>query len=162
VFHAPTTSDRERKQPLRAILTEVVVTVDRACDQHVADLRVVWDGGAVTEHSVPLARTGSHTRCTDHDTVALVRRLAEHYPDKQIAAILARQGRLTGASNPFTAHRVAGLRAHHKIAAAPVRATAHDADMVTVAEAAGELGVSTATVHRWLRKAFNARPTPPA
>jgi biotin operon repressor len=108
----------------------------------------------VTDHSVPLARTGSHTRCTDQDTVALVRQLAAQYPDKQIAAILARQGRLTGAGNPFTAHRVAGLRAHHEIPAAPVRATAHHGDMVTVTKAASELGVSTATVHRWLREGF--------
>jgi DNA invertase Pin-like site-specific DNA recombinase len=154
VFPAPTTSDRERKQLLRAILTDVVVTVDRTSEQHAAALRVVWEGGAVTEHTVPLPRTGSHTRCTDQDTIALVRQLAERYPDKQIAAILARQGRRTGAGNPFTAHRVAGLRAHHNIPAAPVRATAHDGEMVTVAKAASELGVSTATVHRWLREGF--------
>jgi DNA invertase Pin-like site-specific DNA recombinase len=154
VFDAPTTSDRERKQLLRAILAEVVVTVDRESEQHVAELRVVWEGGAITEHSVPLPRTGSHTRCTDQNTVALVRRLAERYPDKQIAAILARQGRRTGKGNPFTAHRVAGLRAYHKIPAAPVRATTQDGEMVTIARAASELDVSTATVHRWLREGF--------
>ena len=44
VFDAPTTtSDRERKQLLRAILTDVVVTVDD--QQHTAPLRVVWEGG---------------------------------------------------------------------------------------------------------------------
>jgi biotin operon repressor len=154
VFDAPTTSDRERKQLLRAILTDVVVTVDRDAEQHTAELRVVWEGGAVTEHSLPLPRTGSHTRCTNQDTIALVRRLAAHYPDKQIAAILTRQGRRTGAGNPFTAHRVAGLRAHHNIPAAPVRAAAQDGEVVTVAKAANELGVSTATVHRWLREGF--------
>ncbi|MCA1680622.1 MAG: helix-turn-helix domain-containing protein, partial [Actinobacteria bacterium] len=154
VFDAPTTPDRERKQLLRAILTDVVVTVDRTSEQHAAELRVAWEGGTITDHTVALPRTGSHTRCTDQDTVALVRQLAERYPDKQIAAILARQGRRTGAGNPFTAHRVAGLRAHHKIPAAPVRATAHDADMITVAKVASELGVSTATVHRWLREGF--------
>jgi DNA invertase Pin-like site-specific DNA recombinase len=154
VFDAPSTTDRERKQLLRAILTDVVVTVDRASDEHTAELRVVWEGGQVTEHSVSLPRTGSHTRCTDQDTIALVRQLAEQYPDKQIAAILARQRRRTGAGNAFTAHRVAGLRAHHKIPAAPVRATAHDGDVVTIAKAASELGVSTATVHRWLREGF--------
>jgi biotin operon repressor len=153
VFDAPTTTDRERKQLLRAILTDVVVTVDRESEQHAAELRVVWEGGAVTEHTLSLPRTGSHTRCTDQDTVALVRQLAEQYPDKQIAAILVRQRRLTGAGNQFTAHRVAGLRAHHKIAA-PVRATSHDGEMVTIAKAASELGVSTATVHRWLREGF--------
>ena len=50
-----------------------------------------------------------------------MRRLAERYPDKQTAAILARQGRLTGAGNPLSAHRVAGLRAHHKIAGSIAR-----------------------------------------
>jgi len=154
VFDAPTTTDRERKQLLRAILTDVVVTVDRESEQHTADLRVVWDGGQVTEHNVPLLRTGSHTRCTDQDTIALVRQLAERYPDKQIAAILARQGRRTGAGNPFTAHNVHGLRTYHQIPAAPVRATTHDGEMVTIAKAADELDVSTATVHRWLREGF--------
>ena len=154
VFHAPTTSDRERKQLLRAILTDVVVTVDRDAEERTAQLRVAWEGGQITEHTLPLPRTGSHTRCTDQDTVALVRRLAQHYPDKQIAAILARQGRRTGAGNRFTAHRVAGLRAHHKIPAAPVRPTGHDGEMLTIAKAASELGVSTATVHRWLREGF--------
>jgi DNA invertase Pin-like site-specific DNA recombinase len=154
VFEAPTTSDRERKQLLRAILTDVIVTVDRASEQHTAQLRVVWEGGQVTEHSLLLPRTGSHTRCTDQDTIALVRQLAERYPDKQIAAILARQGRRTGAGNPFTAHRVAGLRAHHGIPACPVRAAGDDGEVVTIAKAASELGVSTATVHRWLREGF--------
>ena len=119
VFDAPTTTDRDRKQLLRAILTDVVVTVDRASEQHTAQLRVCWEGGQATEHTVTLPRTGSHTRCTDQDTIELVRQLAEQYPDKQIAAILSRQRRRTGAGNPFTAHRVAGLRAHHAIPACP-------------------------------------------
>jgi DNA invertase Pin-like site-specific DNA recombinase len=154
VFDAPSTTQQERKQLLRAILAEVVVTVDRVSEQHAAELRVVWEGGAVTEHTVPLSRTGSHTRCTDQDTITLVRKLAEQYPDMQIAAILARQGRLTGAGNPFTAHNVHGLRTYHKIPAAPVRPTAHDGEIVTIAKAANELGISTATVHRWLREGF--------
>jgi hypothetical protein len=153
VFEAPATGHRERKQLLRTIITEVVVSVDR--EQHQAALRIAWEGGAITEHSVSLPRTGSHTRATDQDTIALIRRLAEHHPDAQIAAILARQGRRTGHGNPFTAARVHALRAHHKIPAAPaIRPTPHDADMVTVAAAAGTLGVSTATMHRWLREGF--------
>jgi hypothetical protein len=154
VFDAPTTSDRERKQLLRAILTEVVVTVDRQSEQHVAQLRIVWEGGAATEHTVSLPHTVSQTRATDQDTIALVRRLAERYPDKQIAAILARQGRRTGTGKPFTAHRVAGLRHYHGISAGPIRPAAQDGDVVTIAQAASELGVSTATVHRWLREGF--------
>jgi biotin operon repressor len=154
VFDAPTTPDRERKQLLRAILTDVVVTVDRASEQHTAQLRAAWEGGAVTAHTVTLPRTGSHTRCTDQDTIALVRQLAERYPDKQIAAILSRQRRRTGAGNQFTAHNVHGLRSYHNIPACPVRAASDDGEMVTIAKAAAELDVSTATVHRWLREGF--------
>ena len=141
------------QQLLRAILTEVVVTVDREAEQRVpASGRV---GGRRGHRAHPgAAATGSHTRCTDQDTIALVRQLAERHPDKQIAAILARQGRRTGAGNPFTAHRVAGLRAHHKIPACPIRPASDDGEVVTIAKAAAELGVSTATVHRWLREGF--------
>jgi hypothetical protein len=114
----------------------------------------VWEGGQITEHTLTLPRTGSHTRCTDQDTVALVRQLAERYPDKQIAAILSRQRRVTGAGNAFTAHRVAGLRANHGIPVCPVRATSDDDHVVTIATGAQELDVSTATVHRWLREGF--------
>lgn len=63
VFEAPSTSDRQRKQLLRAVVAEVVVTVDRA--EHVAHLRIAWEGGAVTEHTSPLNRTGHHYRRTD-------------------------------------------------------------------------------------------------
>jgi len=153
-FDAPTTTDSERKQLLRAILAEVIVTVDRRSDPHVARLRILWEGGAATERTVSLPHTASLARATDQDTIALVRRLAEHYPDKQIASILARQGRRTGTGKPFTAHRVAGLRNYHGIPAGPVRPPAQDGDVVTIATDAQQLDVSTATVHRWLREGF--------
>lgn len=85
-----------------------------------------------------------------------MRRLAKDYPDHQIAGILARQGRQTGAGKPFTAHRVRSLRNHHKIPAATPRTPPPGTEAVTVAQAAKELGVSTATVHRWLREGFIA------
>jgi hypothetical protein len=89
------------------------------------------------------------------DTLELVRRLAADYPDHQIAGILARQGRLTGTGKPFTAARVRSLRGHHKIPPpTPRTPPPTGTDRVTVAQAARQLGVSTATVHRWLREGF--------
>ena len=46
VFHAPTTTWRERKQLLRAVITEVVVTVH--AEERRADVNIVWEGGAPT------------------------------------------------------------------------------------------------------------------
>jgi DNA invertase Pin-like site-specific DNA recombinase len=151
VFDAPTTADRDRKLLLRAMITEIVLTAER--QQQRALVRIVWEGGAVTDHQVTLPKAGSHA-ATDEDTLVLVRRLATDYPDHQIAGILARQGRLTGAGKPFTAHRVRSLRHHHKIPAAEPRTPPPGTEAVTVSQAASELGVSTATVHRWLREGF--------
>jgi len=151
-FDADTTSDRDRKLLLRAMITEIVLNVER--EQQRVGVRIVWEGGLVTEYSVPLPKAGSHA-ATDPDTMALVRRLAEDYPDHQIAGILARQGRLTGAGKPFTAHRVRSLRNHHNIPPATIRTPPPDGtERVTVTAAAATLGVSTATIHRWLREGF--------
>jgi hypothetical protein len=134
------------------MITDIVLTVER--EQHRALVRIVWEGGAVTDHELTLPKA-SGPAATDPDTLELVRRLAADYPDHQIAGILARQGRLTGAGNPFTADRVRSLRGHHKIPSATARTVpAASTEKVTVAQAATELGVSTATVHRWLREGF--------
>lgn len=151
VFDAPTTTARDRKLLVRAMITEILLTVER--DKQRALARITWEGGATTDHQVTLPKAGTQAT-TDHDTLTLVRRLAKDYPDHQIAGILARQGRLTGAGKPFTAHRVRSLRHHHNIPAAELRTPPPGTEAVTVAQAAKELGVSTATVHRWLREGF--------
>ncbi len=115
VFNAPSTTFRERKQLLRAIVAEVVVTVDPAA--RTAALRIIWQGGASTELTMALTKTGGHFRATDEDTVDLVRRLAAHYDDTTIALILSRQRRRTGTGLPFTKSRVHSLRVSRGIPA---------------------------------------------
>ena len=152
VLDAPTTTNRDRKLLLRAMISEIRITVER--EQQRADLRIVWEGGAITDHQFTLPSPGCHVR-TDEDTLELVRRLAKDHSDQQIAATLARQGRLTGTGKRFTAQRVRSLRDRHKIAATTVTAAASTSGaLVTVTRAASDLGVSTATVHRWLREGF--------
>ena len=151
MFDAPSTTHRDRKQLLRAMIQEITLTVER--EHQRALVRIVWEGGATTDHELTLIKAG-HYAATDQDTLELVRRLATDYPDHQIAGILARQGLLTGAGKPFTAHRVRSLRHHHQIPAAQPRTPPPGTEAVTVALAAKELGVSTATVHRWLREGF--------
>ena len=115
VFWAPATTIPERKQLIRAVIAEVVLTIhDR---QRVADLRIIWQGGAVTELSMPMTKKGSHTRTTTEDTVALIRRLAGHYDDKTIAQILSKQHRRTGTGLTWTKTRVKTLRVSRGIPA---------------------------------------------
>jgi DNA invertase Pin-like site-specific DNA recombinase/predicted DNA-binding transcriptional regulator AlpA len=158
IFDAPTTTVRERKQLIRAVIAEVGLTVHR--QRRVAELRIVWQGGAVTEVVMPMNKPGSHLRVTNEDTIALVRRLAQHYDDRTIAAILAKQKRRTATGLPFTRARVAILRANHAIpvyqppAQPDVRPLNEDVVVVTITQAERLLGVSRVTLYRWIRDGF--------
>lgn len=87
---------------------------------------------------------------TDEDTVALVRRLAVHYPDAVIAGILNRQGRNTAYGHRFDAGRVGNLRRHWDIACFESKATDDEGELMTIKKAATALGVAPSTIHRLL------------
>jgi hypothetical protein len=94
---------------------------------------------------------------TDEDTTELLRRLAVHYPDGVIAGILNRQGRRTARGLSFTASRVQSLRHHHHIAChQPDDEQPKEGPVLTITEAATELGVASSTLHRWLGDGFIA------
>jgi DNA invertase Pin-like site-specific DNA recombinase len=153
LWNAKTTTQRDRKELLRALISEVVVTIDR--DEHRADVEVFWEGGTRTELQVRLNRTGPTQRQLAEDTIDLIRRLAVHHADTQIAAILNRQGRRTATGLPFTRARVQGARFRARIPAAPPPDPA--SELVTIQTAATQLGVSTFTIRRWLRDGPAAR-----
>ena len=152
VWHAATTTDRDRKELLRTLLEEVIIRVDR--DAKRADLTLRWRGGALSELTVALPRQAPPKIRTSEDTVELVRRLAVHHPDPAIAGILNRQGRSSARGQAFTASIVSSLRTHWKIPCYTAGAESTDADPVSVAEAARELGVVASTVHRWINDGF--------
>lgn len=158
VFSAPTTTIPERKQLIRAVITEIVVTIH--AQERVAGLRIIWQGGAATELSMQMTKKGGHTRTTSEDTVCLVRRLAVHYDDKTIAQILSKQHRRTATGLTWTKTRVRDLRASRQIPAyepgdpETVTASPEDGTVVTVPQAAAQLGISKYTIYRWLRDGF--------
>jgi excisionase family DNA binding protein len=147
LWAAPTTTPRDRKELLRTLVSEVVVTVRE--DPRRAEAQIVWEGGARTELTVPLIKRGTERNRTDEDTIELVRKLAAHTPDAQIAAILNKQGRRTGTGLVFNEPRIRYLRSKHGIGAAPPADP--DSGLFTVEHAARELGVAHGTIYRWLR-----------
>jgi len=82
--------------------------------------------------------------------MALMRRLAVHYPDEVIAGILNRQERKTAYGQRFTANNVASLRQHWKIPRFKKPTTPPEGELLTIKQVAAALGVATSTVHRWL------------
>ncbi len=120
---------------------------------------IIWEGGATTSFVHELNKRGGHFRATPEDTVDLVRRLAERYDDKTIAAILSKQGRRTGTGLAFTKSRVASLRVSRGIPVfqpprPDVTAPDDDAIVVSITKAEKMLGVNRTTIYRWLHDGF--------
>ena len=147
LWRADTTTARDRKELLRTLVGEVIVTVRK--DPRRAEVEIVWEGGAHTALQVPLIRRGAERHRTSEDTVELIGRLAAHTDDRQIAAILNKQGRRTGTGLPFNQSRVKYVRQQHGIPAAPPPDP--DSGLVTIGQAATQLSVSNATIYRWLK-----------
>ena len=148
VWHAATTTPRDRKELLRALIEEVIIKVER--DTASAHLTLRWKGGALGEIELALPRSRPATIRTDEDTIALVRRLAVHHPDTVIAGILNRQGRKTARGHRFEGNRVCNLRQHWSIPCFVPEPTSGDGELLTIKAAAAALGVAPSTIHRLL------------
>jgi len=159
---APNLAVRDRKQLLRTLLEEVTVTVHR--EQYQAHLKLRWRGGMLTECDVELPRSRPATIRTDEETLTLVRRLAQHYPDATIAGILNAQGRLSAQGMRFNQNLVGNLRRHWKIPCFEPPAEQPDGELLSVRQAARVLGTAPSTLHRWVNDGFIAgeHPTPGA
>jgi len=156
VWDAPTTTGKDRKQLLRTLLDEVNISVRRDDPSPRASLILRWKGGAISELTVPLRRPQPKIR-TDEDTIALIRRLAVHYPDAVIAGILNRQHRTTARGMSFTASRVASLRTHWHIPChKPGDNDPAEGEPLNVTAAARELQIAPSTLLRWLNDGFIA------
>jgi DNA invertase Pin-like site-specific DNA recombinase/uncharacterized protein YndB with AHSA1/START domain len=154
VWAAPTTTDRDRKELLRALLEEVIVTVNKPnCSAH---LTLRWRGGTLTEIDLALPRMKPRGLRTDEDTLSLLRRLAVHYSDDVIAGVLNRQGRRTASGERFTVHHVSSLRHYRNIPRYEPPTVPPMGDVVPIRKAAEILGVYPSTVHRWLNDGFIA------
>jgi predicted DNA-binding transcriptional regulator AlpA len=130
------------------LLEEVIVTVNK--DEGRAHLTLRWRGGALDEIDLDVSRRRVATVRTDEDTVALVRRLAVHYPDEVIAGILNRQQRTSAQGHRFTAHIVSSLRRNWNIARYKPPITPPEGELLNIKQTAEILRVAPSTIHRWL------------
>ena len=97
----PGTTPATKKQIIRTLVEEIVVSVDG----ETIELIIHWQGGAHSALAVRKNRCGQHRWKTDNDVVDLTRALARLMPDKLIAAALNRAGKVTGHGNGWTQSR---------------------------------------------------------
>jgi len=146
LWNDPAASNETRKRILRAVLREIIVTVD-ANRLH---LVLHWCGGDHTRLEATKNRIGQTRWSTAIETVQLVRELARILPDLSIAPLLNRLGIRSAKRQSWTQLRVRNFRTAHKIAMyrEGERAQRHE---LILHEAASRLGVSRTTVIRLVK-----------
>ena len=152
IWSAPSTTDRDRKQLLHALLDDVVITADAA--SRTARLVLHWKGGLISQINADLPKPRPPYR-TSEDTVSLIGRLAAHYDDSMIAKVLNQQQRRTATGMSFTPVNVATIRKRHAIPACQDQDDPDpDGEVMSVHQAAAELGITASTLYRWLNDGF--------
>ena len=152
LWSAPSTTDRDRKELLHALLDDVVITADAA--SRTARLVLHWKGGLISQVNVDLPKPRPPYR-TSEDTVSLIGRLAVHYDDSMIAKVLNQQQRRTATGMSFTPVNVATIRKRHGIPPCHSGdAPDPDGEVMSVQQAAAELGITASTLYRWLNDGF--------
>ncbi len=148
LWAAPSTTDRDRKELLRTLLDDIVITADDT--SRTVRLVLHWKGGLISETTVDLPRPKPPYR-TSEDTVSLIGRLAAHYDDSMITKVLNQQKRRTATGMSFTPANVATIRKRHGIPPCQdADATDHESEAMSVHQAAAELGITASTLYRWL------------
>lgn len=142
IWQSPSTPQRERKRMLALLIEDVTLT-----KQQQITAAVRFRGGATTILTLPRPLTAQQQRATDPEVRAQIDRLLDEYTDAQVAHILNRQGRSTGAGAAFDSVSIQWVRYSAKLKSLKERLL--DAGMLTQKQISAKLGVSRQTLGRW-------------
>ena len=143
IWNDPVTPARERKRIARLLLTDVTAT--RTRDTITAHVRLA--GGQDHTLRLPMPQSAWELRQTSPQVVTAVDELLDHHTHAQIADILNTRGMVSGEGRPFHRLMIMRIRDHYQLRNREQRL--RDAGMLTPAEIAALLGVSTGTVKAW-------------
>ncbi len=144
LWHAPTTSSKDRKRLLRTLVADVTLLPEP--DPGKARIGIRWHTGATDELTVARAiHPGTAKRSPSH-AVEMVRGLGPVTPTAELAEKLNAAGLTTGHGRPFDVKAVQWIRHAYKIPApAP-----YGSGEISVTEAARRLGCSTGVIYYWI------------
>ncbi|MBV9336054.1 MAG: recombinase family protein, partial [Solirubrobacterales bacterium] len=152
LWAAKTTSEKDRKRLLRAVIADVTITSQPAGSELQIGIR--WRSGAAEQHPMPRPPSYNDTTRTPPETIELIAGLVAEHTNSEIAAELNAAGLRTGRGLPFNAHAVRHIRRTHRI---PTMTSRDDRDL-TVNQVAEHLGVSRDAIYYWVRHGqLNAR-----
>ena len=138
--HSPPTF---KKMVFRTAIEEIIVRTDQ--DKKSLELVIYWSGGAHTQLAMERPRSATET-ATPMEALDIIRCMAVHYGDDQIASVLNRRGYSTGKGKRWNQTRVATARRNHSIAGQ--KRALPDLARVSLSQAARICGVSHRTIER--------------
>ncbi len=152
LWHAPTTSAKDRKRLLRTLIADITLLPEP--DRSKVRVGIRWHTGATEELRVDRPLPPGPAKRSPSAAVDLVRRLGPTTDTTALVERLNAAGLTTGHGRPFDVAAVAWIRHAYKIPAPDPYA----AGEISVAEAARRLGCSTGVVYYWLKTGqLNAR-----
>jgi hypothetical protein len=136
-WNAPSTDTRTKQRLIHILVREIVCDLDEAANDAV--LLIHWTGGRHTEVRVPRVKTGRYPSDMAPSAVDALRKLAGHWPDRQLAVSLNRMRCKTGDGETWTTVRVREMRERLGIAEYDPADT--DQTMISLMKAAERLGI---------------------
>jgi excisionase family DNA binding protein len=145
LWHAPTTSNKDRKRLLRTLIADITLLPET--DAGKARIGIRWLTGATDDITVTRATHPGTAKRSPSPAVAMVTRLGPTTPTTTLADLLNAAGLTTGTGAPFDVKAVQWIRhAYHVPAPNPYA----DGE-ISVADAAHRLGCSTSVVYDWIK-----------
>jgi DNA invertase Pin-like site-specific DNA recombinase len=111
LWNAPTTTNQERKQVLRLLITDVTLSKTNTTIQIV----IRWHTNATTAFEIPRPRLSCEQRKAPPALIEQIRTLAKTNTDRQIAPMLNQHGQKSPTGKPFSHSIVQGLRWTYQI-----------------------------------------------
>jgi DNA invertase Pin-like site-specific DNA recombinase len=136
-WNAPSADTGTKQRLIHILVQEVVCDLDDAANETV--LLVHWTGGRHSEIRVPRVKTGRYPGDMAPTAVDALRKLAGHWPDRELAVSLNRMRCKTTDGETWTTVRVRELRERLGL---PEYARANDrTEMISLMKAAERLGI---------------------
>ncbi|HUN96243.1 MAG TPA: recombinase family protein [Bradyrhizobium sp.] len=137
VWNAPSTDTRTKQRLVHIVVREIVCDLDENTNEAV--LLIHWTGGRHTEVRVARVKTGRYPGDMAPTAVDALRKLAGHWPDRELAVSLNRMRCKTGDGETWTTVRVREMR--ERLGLPDYDPASSDGKMISLAKAAAHFGI---------------------
>ncbi|MEX5713801.1 recombinase family protein [Parafrankia sp. FMc6] len=148
LWHAETTSDRDRKRLLRTLISDVTLLPET--DRAKGRIGIRWHTGATDEIALTRALNRGTARRTPADALALIREHGATTSNDDLVALLAARGLTTGDGHPFDIKAVRWVRHAYKIPGP----RAYEDGECNVNEVAADLRCNPGTVYYVINRGY--------